>query len=693
MASNSVFTAEKTEIGEIESFSVRRTGWDTWDASLPWESLADCIQVLTQAYAMPPGSIARGTVYQVQNIYDNYRPQSILQWLDTQDRTYVLSLYYDELPTLTSVLADLADDNDEALDLDLSKLTRIKPGNRFDLQLAQAVKNEDTELSKAVQEIGAEAGAEAAPVQSVNGLEGDVTLDADSVGAAPASVVADVTDLENLTNSGRLSEDGVKSTIKLSTFATDTDYSSLEDALAAIPLGGVLEIRNLHTRAATWTINKPCTIRFAQGGQITVSSATVKAITVAADNVTLERPLLRGTGAASSTGAGIQARGVSATAPIDGLKVDRPDIQNFTQYGILLEWVTNFEITGGFIRDIAYGGVMVLSGINGVIRDLHVKDINKTAGLANSYGIAVSRAETTTSLVTYPRSTDILIDGCLAENVPWEGLDTHAGLRIKFTNNTVTGCRVGIAAVGSSGVYGPKEVVIRGNVLDSQNTTGAAGSGVVVVGAGDTLGSPIELATGVVEGNVISRHGTDSSGTAAILAYVTNGLVVSGNTMIEPVSNGVTLFYDNYGFTVIGNTVIDVWSESVTQAAAYRLRSNYNTGVFSNNTLAAAGKTATHVNEFGLYIQGTDATTSVQLGSINLAAATSSQIVDTGRRANSFLNGSEVTVGRSGGRVSFFGGTSIVKPTGTPAAATDLATTQTLVNDLRTKLISLGLIS
>ncbi len=43
-------------------------------------------------------------------------------------------------------------------------------------------------------------------------------------------------------------------------------------------------------------------------------------------------------------------------------------------------------------------------------------------------------------------------------------------------------------------------------------------------------------------------------------------------------------------------------------------------------------------------------------------------------------------------KIAFYGGTPIVQPSGTPAAATDPATTQTLVNDLRTKLLALGLI-
>jgi hypothetical protein len=46
----------------------------------------------------------------------------------------------------------------------------------------------------------------------------------------------------------------------------------------------------------------------------------------------------------------------------------------------------------------------------------------------------------------------------------------------------------------------------------------------------------------------------------------------------------------------------------------------------------------------------------------------------------------------SSGKVGFFGTAPVVKPTGTPAAATDAATTQALANSLRASLIALGLI-
>lgn len=45
------------------------------------------------------------------------------------------------------------------------------------------------------------------------------------------------------------------------------------------------------------------------------------------------------------------------------------------------------------------------------------------------------------------------------------------------------------------------------------------------------------------------------------------------------------------------------------------------------------------------------------------------------------------------GKIGFFGATPVARPTGTPVAATDAATTQTLVNSLRASLVALGLIA
>lgn len=198
MATNIVFTAEKTEISEQESFSIRRTGWDTWDASLPWETLSDCTMTLTAAFSSPAGSISRGIYFQVHNVVGSYRPTSRLQWLDANGEEYILSIHTDELPLLAAVLADLANDEGLPLDLDASELTPIKPGSRFDNQLADAVKDEDTEFAQAV--------SDGSPVQSVNGQQGVVVLNASSVGAVGKGDLvinaSDYPDVQSALNAG-----------------------------------------------------------------------------------------------------------------------------------------------------------------------------------------------------------------------------------------------------------------------------------------------------------------------------------------------------------------------------------------------------------------------------------------------------------------------------------------------------------
>lgn len=60
----------------------------------------------------------------------------------------------------------------------------------------------------------------------------------------------------------------------------------------------------------------------------------------------------------------------------------------------------------------------------------------------------------------------------------------------------------------------------------------------------------------------------------------------------------------------------------------------------------------------------------------------------------SFGSTTGVRIGYSAAeKLSFYGAVPVVQPSGTPAAASDAATTQALVNDIRSKLITLGLIA
>lgn len=272
MASNIVFTAEKTEISEQQSFSIRRTGWDTWDATLPWDSLSDCIMTITAAFSTPAGQTARGTLYQVHNNSGNYRPMSQLQWLDTTGSEYILSVHTDELVVLASVLTDLAEFEGVALDLDMSEM-------------------EWRHFEANVQKVLGEEGLNGLEPR-VTSLEGAVTsLDARTgfLEAGAVDLDARVDSLEDLTNTGRLSDASLTTKVN-NIFATKgmplnvkdfgavgdgiaSDNAAIKAAILAAPDGGAVLI-------------PPGTYRTT--GQIdnTVISGVYKAINILAEGAT-----------------------------------------------------------------------------------------------------------------------------------------------------------------------------------------------------------------------------------------------------------------------------------------------------------------------------------------------------------------------------------------------------------------------
>lgn len=255
MASNIVFTAEKTEISEIESFSIKRTGWDTWDASLPWDSLSDCIMTLTNAFSAPQGSVIRGLTYQVQNVAGNYRPQSKLQWLDTSGQEYILTLHYDELPLLAAVLSDLADFEGLPLDLDVSHMTwRHFVENTYKALYSQdpsgpnsiideAVTSVFNDPESGVRETVVEVAGEAAD-DRISELKGEVDglAELDLYGKLPESQVPDrlsETQL-NATFASQITVDGTTTTTELQTWLDTASALGVKRMIGDITIDAAL---------------------------------------------------------------------------------------------------------------------------------------------------------------------------------------------------------------------------------------------------------------------------------------------------------------------------------------------------------------------------------------------------------------------------------------------------------------------
>lgn len=312
----------------------------------------------------------------------------------------------------------------------------------------------------------------------------------------------------------------------------------------------------------------------------------------------------------------VDIHGTDGDSPISNIRVEDCEISLSGFYGIRLSYVNDFTVANNHIHECAYIGIGGVSSIGGTVSGNTVTDIHPgtetVPGLAwNAYGISFSRDQVALSSAK-PRSSDIAITGNVVQNVPrWAGIDTHGGQRMAIAGNTVTNCNRAINVTSSSplGVIllAPLDVTVQGNVIDSTVSDGSRRVGIKFYGAGDgaTVGSPPELGTGTIVGNIIRGHGGDQTVSAEAAIDVTNslGLIVSGNVIIESNPYGIRINNDNYGLSVTNNTIIDTWTDDLSQASAIRVASGYSTGLIANNTIIARSKSATHVNDEAIRVE------------------------------------------------------------------------------------------
>lgn len=387
----------------------------------------------------------------------------------------------------------------------------------------------------------------------------------------------------------------------------DSDHASLEDALAATPMGGTLEVRGSWSRTTPWIIDKPSRVRFARGGSITTTAA-VTAIRITSSFVALEKPTIVGAAATAATGHGIHAQGTES-ARLHHITITDPDISLIGHTAVRAEHIDWLTVQGGDIRDIAYAGILGMSCADGLVEKVSIRNVTQT-GYVNSYGIAVDRDESK-SLADAPRTTRFTISDCLIDGVPnWEGIDTHGGTSITITRNRVYNTNVGIALVpgrlSGTAAHSPRDVIVRDNTIDSRVTDGSRSNGIQCIGAmtGGAGSTPAEWATAIIEGNTIKRHGKQatlgSEEAGGMYLRATKGAQVRGNRMIESGCSGILLGHTNTDVSLSDNTIEDSWTNSAAYAAAVILQSTHNTATISGTKYMRGSKSATNVNSRGL---------------------------------------------------------------------------------------------
>lgn len=395
------------------------------------------------------------------------------------------------------------------------------------------------------------------------------------------------------------------------------DTAAIQNAIDGIPEGATLEFpapSSFYLISDALDITQGCQMFTESGAEIRQSGSDKNCFNVSASNVTIRGFTLRGpqSGTQLDNERAVNFNGASAAAPLENVVVKDCHIERWGMYAIYGEFVTEINFSDNWIEDINYAGIAVLSAQRGVIQRNRIKDVDNSG--ANAYGIIITRRGDETSLSDYPRSKDLAVSGNTVQDIPlWTGIDTHAGERISFVGNVVHSCYQGIlvgSATDDSSDYtiAPLDCVIANNIISSGLTSGVGSFGISFTGTqdGGVPGAQVEYATGVISGNVVRGFGdktTDSSG--AIHAYTTRGLVIQGNTIIEPSPYGIMLYQDNEGFVCLGNTIIDPWSGTITTAGGIYARIEYNFGVVSGNIMNRGAKVATYVCERGVEVNAT----------------------------------------------------------------------------------------
>ena len=247
-------------------------------------------------------------------------------------------------------------------------------------------------------------------------------------------------------------------------------------------------------------------------------------------------------------------------------------------------------------------------------------------------------------------------------------------------NNRVTGAML---------VFMIEDSVISGNIVDASAGTTPA---LHVTHYVDNV---------TISGNTFKATGTGYAGRITR----TGGLEITRlNIMCNTFVGGSSRTLAIEGaksFTVSNNTLVGpdlgygIYVQFTAAMSAVRILDNYVTNVNRGIVIAPySTNVCDYVSVRGNFVHDPKAVTDMAYGIQASAPSTSYGALQV---SENHVKGATVpydtVAGVAGPRTAFFGVKPIVQPTATPVAATDPATTQALVNDLRTKLLALGLIA
>lgn len=246
---------------------------------------------------------------------------------------------------------------------------------------------------------------------------------------------------------------------------TTDDTAAWNTALSSVPAGATITCPEGDRYKLSGPLNAAKSVTI-EGGEF-LPRNTGTCIQISASDVTLRGVKFTSTTTSppEATHRIISAVGTSS-ARLRNIKVEDCTIDKTRYIGVWLEWCEDVTVVGNRVTDFQYAGIIFISVNRGEASSNIIRNGLQEGGIANTYGIAATDLVNTVA----GRSKDILITRNVIDNIPnWEGIDTHGGERITITDNIVTRCRDGIAAVAgnSSRATAPKDLVVSGNTIDS----------------------------------------------------------------------------------------------------------------------------------------------------------------------------------------------------------------------------------
>lgn len=361
--------------------------------------------------------------------------------------------------------------------------------------------------------------------------------------------------------------------------------SDLQAAVNRTPVGGklVLQAGRVYEVKNTIVLDKPIEIDGAGTSIIYTGKGGESVLAIQSGGVMLKNVKM-GTNERSSYVPGsylIATKGSSNRKFYEDITIHNCVLYNYGESAIYARYIRNFTFSDNSIRQLPYGGIIVFSGVDGVISGNTIANISGWGVRSgNAYGIAVSRQNGMRN-DTVPRN--ILITGNTISNIKWEGIDTHGGEHFTVTNNRIINCGVGIAMVSAGSgndkdesSKAPKKFKVIGNYIEMLDTAGKAAIRI------DGQNTQKEMASGLVQGNVCVGQ--------SIKVELSRDIVIRNNVIDRSSSGyGVLLNGCNQNAKVVGNLVKDVWLPRSNASAAIGFQKDHNVAYIDANRLKNSG--------------------------------------------------------------------------------------------------------